>query len=316
MEIMINEEIARTAHTINSMSEYKPNQATNEFNSLVNQFNLFVDTLIKNNKLMDQEKEAVLEEVETIKNRYAYKLAEAINTNSRIESQCASVLISGAGNFPTRKKEKQNQARDNFYKEYGQLFDPTNNYYIDKIKNLLQPKAIKSGDELAIEKLELKIEELKKYQETMKKANAYFKKNGNLDNFQELTAKEKHDIERTMQMMTYYKGPFPGFNLTNNGANIRRLEKRLEDLKKIKTFPTMTKELSVNDDLGFEIVENTELMRLQLKFNGKPEEEVRSILKSNGFKWAPSQSAWQRQLNGNGQYAVKRVIEALNQLGQ
>ena len=45
-------------------------------------------------------------------------------------------------------------------------------------------------------------------------------------------------------------------------------------------------------------------------FDGKPEEAVRNVLKANGFRWAPSQEAWQRQLTTNGKYALKRVLEA------
>ena len=30
-------------------------------------------------------------------------------------------------------------------------------------------------------------------------------------------------------------------------------------------------------------------------------------LKANGFKWAPSAGAWQRQLNGNAMYAANRI---------
>lgn len=37
--------------------------------------------------------------------------------------------------------------------------------------------------------------------------------------------------------------------------------------------------------------------RLRLYFDEKPSEEQRSKLKCNGFKWAPSVGAWQRQLN-------------------
>ena len=47
---------------------------------------------------------------------------------------------------------------------------------------------------------------------------------------------------------------------------------------------------------------------------GKPEPEVRDILKSNGFRWAPSVGAWQRQLNNNGKYAVERVIRELEEM--
>ena len=62
------------------------------------------------------------------------------------------------------------------------------------------------------------------------------------------------------------------------------------------------------------MVENTDNMRLQLIFDGKPEPEVREILKKNGFRWAPSQSAWQRQLTNNAKYALKEVMSELKKL--
>ena len=49
-------------------------------------------------------------------------------------------------------------------------------------------------------------------------------------------------------------------------------------------------------------------------FEEKPEQEVREVLKSNGFRWAPSQEAWQRQLNNNARYALQKVVEQLEKL--
>ena len=54
-----------------------------------------------------------------------------------------------------------------------------------------------------------------------------------------------------------------------------------------------------------------EAMRLQIIFDGKPEADVRAVLKKHGFKWAPSQGAWQRMLNPAGKYALNRVKEEL-----
>jgi hypothetical protein len=62
-----------------------------------------------------------------------------------------------------------------------------------------------------------------------------------------------------------------------------------------------------------EIVRNTEAARLQIKFPDKPDTAVRKVLKSHGFRWAPSQGAWQRFLNGNGEYALKQVIPTLEE---
>ena len=47
--------------------------------------------------------------------------------------------------------------------------------------------------------------------------------------------------------------------------------------------------------------------RLQLIFEEKPDANQRQELKSNGFKWAPSQGAWQRQLNQNAIRAAARI---------
>ena len=47
--------------------------------------------------------------------------------------------------------------------------------------------------------------------------------------------------------------------------------------------------------------------RLQLMFEDKPDADTRQALKSEGFKWAPSQGAWQRQLNQNAIRAAARL---------
>jgi hypothetical protein len=52
---------------------------------------------------------------------------------------------------------------------------------------------------------------------------------------------------------------------------------------------------------------NADMNRLQLFFDEKPNEQQRIVLKASGFKWAPSQDAWQRQLNDNAIYAANRL---------
>lgn len=46
---------------------------------------------------------------------------------------------------------------------------------------------------------------------------------------------------------------------------------------------------------------------MQLLFDDKPSEEQRSKLKSWGFRWSPSNKAWQRQLNSNAIYAAGQI---------
>lgn len=65
-----------------------------------------------------------------------------------------------------------------------------------------------------------------------------------------------------------------------------------------------------NTDL-FEIIENADIMRLQLRFDCKPDADTRTVLKQNGFRWSPSNGVWQRQLTDNAKFALERVIEEL-----
>ncbi len=95
---------------------------------------------------------------------------------------------------------------------------------------------------------------------------------------------------------------FASYELTNNNANIRRMEARIEELR---AAPTVTREEQHGD---ITVVENVEMNRVQLLFDDKPPAEVRSLLKSYGFRWAPSQTAWQRHLNANGLSATRQVI--------
>ena len=58
---------------------------------------------------------------------------------------------------------------------------------------------------------------------------------------------------------------------------------------------------------GGRVEVNKEGNRLQIFFNDKPDKETRAALKSNGFRWAPSVGAWQRQLNDNAISAADRL---------
>ena len=55
-------------------------------------------------------------------------------------------------------------------------------------------------------------------------------------------------------------------------------------------------------------------MRYQIIFDEKSDEGVRDLLKSNGFRWVPSQGAWQRQITTNGKYALAKVADELEKM--
>lgn len=296
----INEAAAKTAHSMMSFSDYKEGSKTAEYQGYVN----------KAYDLADKVAEARPDEAERVyalAERYSRKMAENMNDSSRIGMMCPSVMISGAGNFPVKKKEKQNAAADRNYQQFNEIQG-----ILAKMESILHGKEIiKSGDEHAIEKLEEKLEGLKERQEAMKAANkAVRMKNVEKGN------EALRDMGYSDDQIKDLREPdscgrigFPDYALQYNNANIHRIEGRIKSLKAAKDKGTKEEECKF-----FKIVRNTEEMRLQLVFEDKPEPEVREVMKSNGFRWAPSQSAWQRYLNDNSEYSLERVIEQLEEM--
>ena len=230
--------------------------------------------------------------------KYSRKLADWYNKLFAIEMRCPSVMIAGGSNFPVRKKEKQVVALDKHYELYGEL-----QAYKEKIKKLAySANIIKSSDSDAIDKLKAKIEKAQELQATMKAVNAYYRKHGTLKGYGD----GEYD---NVTIDNMYGVPFPPFRLQNNNAKIRTAKQRIKELEEAKAS-AHGEDIETGIE-GLKVVENTEAMRIQLIFDDKPSAEVRDVLKSNGFRWSPRFSAWQRHLNSNGKYAVKKVLEIL-----
>jgi hypothetical protein len=100
---------------------------------------------------------------------------------------------------------------------------------------------------------------------------------------------------------------FPSYRMTNNGANIRRMKQRIEQLTRNATRVTKEEELPG----GIRIVENAEANRVQLFFPGKPSGDVRSQLKASGFRWSPMEGAWQRHLTASAVYWARDLVKKL-----
>lgn len=243
--------------------------------------------------------------------RYARRLAEWYNKQFRIEMMCPSVMICGGSNFPVRKKEKQNAAQDRHYQLYKEI-----QQIPDKIAGLLRgANIIKSGDADALEKLQQKVEKLEAWQAEMKEANAYYRKHKSLKGYKDFSDERAEELDKAISE-TWYQKPFAPFELTNNNAKIKSAKARIAQIERLKKEAADTAEQHEADDTKdlYKVVENAEIMRLQVIFDGKPNAYARSIMKRNGFRWSPSNSAWQRQLTQNAKYALKRVQEELQEL--
>lgn len=293
----INEAQARTAHNMMSMSDYEGGSKTREYRR-------YVDRAYDLAERVAKERPTQAERLYSMAGRYSRRMAEYMNKESSIGCMCPSVLISGAGNFPVKKKEKQNQA----WERNHEFWEETQKI-LSKIEGAVYGKdIIKSGDQDAVERLEEKLESLKETQERMKAANKAIrmKDTEKGDECLRNMGYSEEQIKNLREPDFCGRIGYPSYMLQNNNANIHRIEGRLKQLKETKEKGTKETEFEI-----FKVVENTETMRLQIIFDGKPDPEVRAVLKKNGFKWAPSQGAWQRMLNSAGKYALNRVKEEL-----
>jgi len=94
---------------------------------------------------------------------------------------------------------------------------------------------------------------------------------------------------------------------SGNKAVIYSILKDLAPKPETKQDESKSKNGTINGE-GVTIERNNELMRLQIFFDGIPQPETRQKMKANGFRWSPKNKAWQRLLNNNSEYALKRIL--------
>jgi hypothetical protein len=98
----------------------------------------------------------------------------------------------------------------------------------------------------------------------------------------------------------------PDYRLKNDGAEIRRLQARLADLERRATAPAV-EDLVIDTDAGTVRIADAE-NRTRIYFPGKPAEAVRRELKSYGYRWAPSEGAWQRHASPQARYWAEQIV--------
>lgn len=228
-------------------------------------------------------------------------------------SQMASAIPMGQPILIGHHSEKRDR---NYRSRIGKKFQQAGSklekaaYYEDKVKAIENNDAIFSDDPKAVEKLTDKLNGMKTRQEFMKAANKCLKK-GDKEGFLKLPLgtialwEELNVVDRV-----HGKG-FASFELTNNSTNIRRIEQRIAQLKKLETKTVIDKTIN-----GIRIFENREANRLQIIFPGKPDDYTRKKLKSSGFRWSPSEGAWQRHISNSAFYDAQNIVNAVAKNGQ
>lgn len=279
----INESAARHAKEAISFSDYRQGSATAEYRHMV-------DEAVK---IAERQKSRVdpmhHEKIDRLLDTYCRKLAANMNHHNEILGRVPSVMIAGPSNFPVRKKEKQNAAMDSNMREWQDIQG-----LLDKIRSTGRG-GISADDPDAVSKLQEKLDSLEQSQETMKAVNAYYRKHKTLDGCPYLSPQTLEKLKADMAQGWHLEGkPFASWALSSNNAEIHRVKDRIESLTRKTDTPFTGWEFD-----GGKVEINKEENRLQIFFDDKPDADTRAELKSQGFRWAPSTEAWQRQLTDN-----------------
>lgn len=145
----------------------------------------------------------------------------------------------------------------------------------------------------------------------MKAVNLFYRENDTLDGCPDIGPLEKAAIEGRMRQWNDRK-PYLTWQIGNVRKQIQQIEKRIAEME--AAVQENAQPVAMEDLPGITYHENSSTMRVQLIFEGKPEPDIRAILKSHAFKWCPSQGAWQRQLTENGKRAARQVLDEMRML--
>lgn len=273
---MINEESARRNKENSSFSDYVAGSATSEYNASVEAVTKKIE--LAKAKVSDEGKIRL----EKLLESYKHKLADWTNRYNANGAGHVSVMIAGPSNYNMSKHNKWMERESKLWAEYEEFENIE--YKISSI--VTGDKIIKSDDVNAIEKLQEKLAKALEEHQGYKDYNIKARK------------------EKTQPLAPYV--------LQNSNGRIKAIRDRIAHLERLaaraEATPIEERTIEVN---GIKIVDNIEAQRLQIIFDGKPSTEVRNELKKNGFRWCPTNGAWQRYRSNEATRIANEIVSNL-----
>ncbi len=196
-------------------------------------------------------------------------------------------ILPGARGIPQRKAQERSLKLMGASVENDRKAD-----YLQRRADAVRSNtAISSDDPEAAGKLEAKLKALQDAQERDKALNAYYRKHKTVKGFPGISDAQAAKVDaRLAELREALRRPVPAFQLSNRNAEINRLKKRLQQLQEVDEMEHI--EISFPGGL---LTTNEEINRVQIVFDDAPDEAIRAKLKVHGFRWAPSEGAWQTQ---------------------
>lgn len=179
-------------------------------------------------------------------------------------------------------------------------------------------RAVSSDDPAAILKLQEKLDGLEHLQTEMRESNKQVRKamklppEGRAQALAEALGCSEAHAKQLLEPDYMGRCGFPDYAMKNNSAEIRRLRKRIEELRVKIAARAAAVETVTTEQVGeVEVERDLDENRLRLRFPGKPDEATRKVLKQWGFRWSPANGAWQRQLNNGAEFAAQQVLKQI-----
>lgn len=303
------EDIERQFH---ALTHFPDRRAKAELADLAERLNLFAAYVVE---LWDEACAPIPEaEIEAFARRHV----DLTRRYWAAEGRCMNWFITGPARFPVARNEKRMKISDARRADL-KAHETTARKAVKRkaFPHGAEDEPIRSGDPSAMQRIVTRIEELALSIDRMKAANAIIRRmEKELSSEEDMiaavaanTGLSSDAAARGIKLAPWQSRR--GFSTTNSRAELRRLQRRLAALAKMKERGTQSQEVETSTG-AVEIKENADMARIQLIFPDKPDEPTRRMLKANGFRWSPSQGAWQRHLNEAGRYAAQRVLKTIS----
>jgi len=217
--------------------------------------------------------------------RYRETFISKLNAYLSAHSRCLSTMIAGPSGFPVRRAQKANQAAD---KRCQELFDWSTRARAAIRKAVLDARPAEEKTESEWQALKRDID-----RRTVKALLA-----GKIERLA-----QSGDVQMTERAVEYIRS-----------KNI------FTDRHKIWTFPEIARQVAalreersqmeteaIAEGDGVKIVANRAEDRVQIVFDAKPAADVITSLKSEGWRWSPANSAWQRKLTNAAKWSAMKL---------
>lgn len=241
------------------------------------------------------------------KERYISKYKEWVQILFNKHSRIMSAMITGPARFPTRRNEKMNNYYENAVSEFRAWREKVLKAIARRIEDA-KPEEQKADEEWTRLK-----RSIYSSASTIKGINDGTERGYNKALFVSSiygkveTYAKRGDVIIVEKAIAYVRELNKQSSIITERHKFFKLAEMAKAVCEAQEVRSNKEDTEILFD-GGRVIKNYSEDRVQIVFDTKPQPDVISNLKHNGFRWSPRFSAWQRQLTNNAYYAVTRVI--------